>query len=122
MTDFHDRRDGRIKSPHVIAREQAQRAKEAAPFKLVQKGKGMVHIDGIGSQGNYGVHAGEDIGRGQVEYQAQNHCGGLTRIGVFRYVPSGHTDLAEALKAQQAGYHGKPCATCAAAAQVELGR
>lgn len=120
--DFHDRRDGQVKPRHVLEREERARKLASQPFKLVTKGRGMVHIDGIGSQGNYGANAGLDIGRGQVEYQADSHCGGLSRIGAFRHVPSGHDTIHEALKVQQSGVFGKPCATCAKAAQQLAGQ
>ena len=56
----------------------------------VRYNRTSVHIEGLGSAGNYGPNAGMDLGEGYVRYDAYSHCPALTR-GAIRMQPQTDT-------------------------------
>lgn len=52
-----------------------------APALRIRYNKSSIHIQGLGEAGNYGAHAGQDLGEGYVRYAPESHCPALTRSG-----------------------------------------
>ena len=78
-------------------------------FKVISKGNGKLHIEGLAHKTTGG---GVDKGD-YVTPMTFSPCGGLTRIQYFHYTWFATEDLAEAVaKVKVLGYRAAACETC----------